>query len=200
MAFQLIDRIAVEDEGEGDAVVCVHGLGGTSNTWTPLAAALVRHRVVRIDLPGSGRSHAAMTGVGAGSGSGSGSGSGIGTGTGTGALSIERMADALQTVCARLGIARAHWLGHLRLRVRFEGHLQPQAGGPFPPVVAECQGPGYLIGALGSFLRVEGTHMRKPIARGRRCDLTTSVGAFEPDRIATNRPSTFLEYGRDDGG
>jgi len=62
MAFQLIDKMAVEDEGEGDAVVCVHGLGGTSNTWTPLMAALSRHRVVRVDLPGSGRSHAAMAG------------------------------------------------------------------------------------------------------------------------------------------
>jgi hypothetical protein len=47
MAFQLIDKIAVEDEGDGDAVVCVHGLGGTSNTWTPLMGALSRHRVVR---------------------------------------------------------------------------------------------------------------------------------------------------------
>ena len=27
MALHLIDRIAVEDEGEGDTVVCVHGLG-----------------------------------------------------------------------------------------------------------------------------------------------------------------------------
>ena len=62
MGFQLVDKIAVEDEGEGDAVVCVHGLGGTSNTWTPLMAALSRHRVVRMDLPGSGRSHAAMSG------------------------------------------------------------------------------------------------------------------------------------------
>ncbi len=90
MGFQLIDKLAVEDEGEGDAVVCVHGLGGSSNTWTPLMAALSRHRVVRIDLPGSGRSHAAMPG----------------------ALSIERMVDALQAVCARLDITRAHWLGH----------------------------------------------------------------------------------------
>jgi 3-oxoadipate enol-lactonase len=56
MSFQLIDRIAVEDEGEGDAVVCVHGLGGSSNSWTPLMPALARYRVVRIDLPGSGRS------------------------------------------------------------------------------------------------------------------------------------------------
>ena len=45
MALHLIDRMAVEDEGEGDAVVCVHGLGGSSNTFTPLMPALARHRV-----------------------------------------------------------------------------------------------------------------------------------------------------------
>ena len=90
MAFQLVDKIAVEDEGDGDAVVCVHGLGGTSNTWTPLMPALARFRVVRMDLPGSGRSHAAMSGP----------------------LSIARWVDAMQTICTRLGIARAHWLGH----------------------------------------------------------------------------------------
>ena len=48
MGFHLIDRMAVEDEGDGDAVVCVHGLGGTSNTFTPLMGALARHRVVRM--------------------------------------------------------------------------------------------------------------------------------------------------------
>ena len=90
MAFQLIDKMAVEEEGDGDAVVCVHGLGGTSNTWTPLMPALARFRVVRMDLPGSGRSHAAMSGP----------------------LSIARWVDAMQTICARLGVARAHWLGH----------------------------------------------------------------------------------------
>ena len=90
MAFQLVDKIAVEDEGDGDAVVCVHGLGGTSNTWTPLMPALARFRVVRMDLAGSGRSHAALTGP----------------------LSVPRWVDAMQTICARLGIIRAHWLGH----------------------------------------------------------------------------------------
>jgi pimeloyl-ACP methyl ester carboxylesterase len=90
MGFQLIDKIAVEDEGDGDVVVCVHGLGGTSNTWTPLMGALSRHRVVRMDLPGSGRSHAALSGP----------------------LSIARWVDAMEAVCSRLGIARAHWVGH----------------------------------------------------------------------------------------
>lgn len=89
MSFQLIDRIAVEDEGEGPAVVCVHGLGGSSNTWTPLMPAMARHRVVRIDLPGSGRSQRAE-----------------------GALTIERYVETLLHACERLKITRAHWVGH----------------------------------------------------------------------------------------
>jgi 3-oxoadipate enol-lactonase len=89
MAFHLIDRIAVDDEGEGPVVVCVHGLGGSSNTFTPLLPALARHRVVRIDLPGSGRSQRVE-----------------------GALSIEGYVDAVLRVCERLNLTRAHWLGH----------------------------------------------------------------------------------------
>ncbi|MDM0104967.1 alpha/beta hydrolase [Variovorax sp. J22R24] len=89
MSFQLIDRIAVEEEGEGPAVVCVHGLGGTSNTWTPLMPALARHRVIRVDLPGSGRSHRAE-----------------------GDLSIARYVETLLDICERLNVSRAHWLGH----------------------------------------------------------------------------------------
>jgi 3-oxoadipate enol-lactonase len=89
MTFHLIDKMAVEDEGEGDAVVCVHGLGGSSNTWTPVMSALARYRVVRIDLPGSGRSAA-----------------------GTAPLSIDRLAEAVLAVCSRLNISRAHLLGH----------------------------------------------------------------------------------------
>lgn len=89
MALYSFDRMVLEDEGEGDAVVCVHGLGGSSNTFTPLMPALARHRVVRVDLPGSGRSQRAE-----------------------GALSIERLADAVQSACARLGLAHAHFIGH----------------------------------------------------------------------------------------
>jgi pimeloyl-ACP methyl ester carboxylesterase len=89
MAFHWVDRMAVEEDGEGPAVVCVHGLGGTSNTWTPVMAALARHRVVRVDLPGSGRSQRVE-----------------------GELSIQRYVDALLETCQRLDIARAHWLGH----------------------------------------------------------------------------------------
>jgi pimeloyl-ACP methyl ester carboxylesterase len=89
MALHLIDRVAVEDEGEGDVVFCVHGLGGSSNTFTPLMPVLTRHRVVRIDLPGSGRSQRAE-----------------------GELTIARFVECVQAVCSGLGIARAHFVGH----------------------------------------------------------------------------------------
>lgn len=89
MTFHLIDRIAVEDEGDGPVVFCVHGLGGSSNTFTPLMPALAHYRVVRVDLPGSARSQRAE-----------------------GELSIERFVEVLLTVCSRLNIARAHWVGH----------------------------------------------------------------------------------------
>ena len=89
MTLHTIDRMAVEDEGTGDPVVCLHGLGGTSNTWTAVMPALARYRVVRIDLPGSGRSHAGST-----------------------PLSIARLVEATRAVCQRLNIGRAHFLGH----------------------------------------------------------------------------------------
>jgi 3-oxoadipate enol-lactonase len=89
MPLHLIDRIAVEDEGEGPVVVCVHGLGGSSNTFTPLMPSLARHRVIRVDLPGSARSQRCE-----------------------GALSIARFVEAMVGICARLNIARAHWIAH----------------------------------------------------------------------------------------
>ena len=89
MTFRWVDRVAVEEEGDGPAVVCIHGLGGSSNTWTPVMPALARHRVVRVDLPGSGRSQRAE-----------------------GELTIGRYVETLMEICTRLDISRAHWLGH----------------------------------------------------------------------------------------
>jgi pimeloyl-ACP methyl ester carboxylesterase len=90
--FHLVGRIAVDIEtptGGGDAALCIHGLGGTSNTWTPLLPALSRLTAVRFDLPGSGRSHKAE-----------------------GALSIDTFVEACLAVLASRNIARAHVLGH----------------------------------------------------------------------------------------
>lgn len=89
MSLHLIERMVAEDEGEGDAVVCIHGLGGSANTFGPLLPALARHRVLRPDLPGSARSQRAE-----------------------GALTIQRYVDAVLAFCDRAGITRAHVLGH----------------------------------------------------------------------------------------
>ena len=89
MSSHYIEGLAVEVEGEGPPVVCLHGLGGTSNTWTPLLKAMRGHRVVRIDLPGSGRS-----------------------GSATDALSIEQMVADVAGVCRRLEVVAAHFVGH----------------------------------------------------------------------------------------
>ena len=59
MTTQLVERMAVELDGQGAPVVLVHGLGGTSNFFTPQVMALAeRYRTIRPDLPGSGRSPA----------------------------------------------------------------------------------------------------------------------------------------------
>jgi len=89
MTLHVFDRVVVEEEGEGDAVVCVHGLGGSTNTFTPLMPALARQRVIRLDLPGSARSHRVE-----------------------GPLTVERFVETLLSVCNRLGVTRAHWIGH----------------------------------------------------------------------------------------
>jgi pimeloyl-ACP methyl ester carboxylesterase len=51
-----VERIAYEVEGAGEPVVMIHGLGGTSNVFTPLLPAFSRHKSIKFDLPGSGRS------------------------------------------------------------------------------------------------------------------------------------------------
>lgn len=98
MAVAWIDRMAVDVRGDGDAVVFVHGLGGTMNAWTPLLPALGRWRCVRPELPGAGRSRQAHA---------------LGSATPhRGELSAEVHAEALLRVCDALGIASAHFVGH----------------------------------------------------------------------------------------
>jgi len=51
-----IGSMVMEVSGDGPAVVMVHGLGGTSNSFQTLLSALDGYRVLRPDLPGAGRS------------------------------------------------------------------------------------------------------------------------------------------------
>lgn len=56
MATTEVQGLTIETEGDGAPVVCIHGLGGSSNNWTPVLAAFEGKKVIRIDLPGSARS------------------------------------------------------------------------------------------------------------------------------------------------
>ncbi|MCP1674816.1 pimeloyl-ACP methyl ester carboxylesterase [Natronocella acetinitrilica] len=89
MTTQLIERMAVELDGEGTAVVMLHGLGGTSNTFTPQMPVLRSgYRVVRPDLPGAGRSRAPDR------------------------SSIGDLVQAVLRMCNVLGVEKAHFVGH----------------------------------------------------------------------------------------
>jgi len=89
MATRLVERMAVEIDGDGDAVLMIHGLGGSSNVWTPVLPAVARMRAIRPDLPGSARSDRV-----------------------DGPLSIERFVQAMLRVAAAAGAERAHVVAH----------------------------------------------------------------------------------------
>jgi len=70
-------------------VLMIHGLGGTSNTFTPVLEAFARHRTIRFDLPGSGRSHRVEA-----------------------PLSLTLYVEKARLVMQRTGLERAHVVAH----------------------------------------------------------------------------------------
>jgi 3-oxoadipate enol-lactonase len=89
MSTQIIERMAVEIDGQGEALVMIHGLGGTSNTFSPQMSLLAsRFRIVRPDLPGSGRSPS------------------------SGPLSIQSFVDSIGRLARVLRAEPAHLAGH----------------------------------------------------------------------------------------
>ena len=146
MSLTWIEGTAVEVHGEGDPVVLVHGLGGTSNTWTPLMGALARRRAIRPDLPGSGRSSKIE-----------------------GPLSIERYVDVVKAVCDRLDVRRAHFAGHslgtivcLHLAARHPELVKSLA--LFGPLLAPPEAARGNIAARGAKARSEGVAGMQAIA------------------------------------
>lgn len=89
MSTQILNHIAVEVSGEGTPLLCIHGLGGSSNTWTPVIPALEGFKVIRVDLPGSGRSPLGKT-----------------------PLSIDLYVETVERVLESLNIDKAHLMAH----------------------------------------------------------------------------------------
>ncbi|MEZ5668974.1 MAG: alpha/beta hydrolase [Alphaproteobacteria bacterium] len=84
-----VGRIRVEVAGDGPAVMMVHGLGGSSNSFQTLMEALGGRRVVRPDVPGSARSPRPA-----------------------GQPDLAGLASALVDLAGTLGIEAMHLVGH----------------------------------------------------------------------------------------
>ena len=82
-------QMTTEVQGAGDVILFVHGLGGTSNVFSPQVGALSRFfECIRPDLPGSGRTGA------------------------DGAFSLPDVADQLADLLKSRGVEKAHVVGH----------------------------------------------------------------------------------------
>src|SRR4051794_10047173 len=89
MTSVALGGIVAEVEGDGFPVIMIHGLGGTSNMFQPQIEALRPCRVIRVDLPGSGRSPVPAE-----------------------MPTFERFAEQVVGVARLLGVAQAHFVGH----------------------------------------------------------------------------------------
>jgi len=89
VSTQVISGLSVEVIGQGRPILCIHGLGGSSNVWSPLLPALEGCQVIRFDLPGSGRSE-----------------------LGSKQLSIDVFVEAVETVLSSLNVDDVDILAH----------------------------------------------------------------------------------------
>lgn len=89
MADFRLGSMVAEVEGDGPAIILIHGLGGSSNSFQPLMASLGGYRAIRPDLPGAGRS-ALRPGL----------------------PGIAGMAAAVEEIAAALSLRKAYLVGH----------------------------------------------------------------------------------------
>jgi len=89
MPSKMAGGIVFDIAGDGEPVVLIHGLGGSSNTFQPLMQVLRNFAVYRPDLPGAGRSPVPME-----------------------AQSIASFAEAVVNGLTELGVPSAHFAGH----------------------------------------------------------------------------------------
>ena len=84
------ERVAYLDEGDGEVILLLHGMAGSSQTWRPVIRPLSRkYRVVAPDLPGHGNSTKPRSDY-----------------------SLGAFAALLRDLCDELGITRATVVGH----------------------------------------------------------------------------------------
>jgi 3-oxoadipate enol-lactonase len=162
-----IDGMAVDARGEGDAILLIHGLGGTMNAWTPLLPALSRYRCVRPELPGAGRSRKAFA---------------LGEATSHGGkISAETHVDALIRVCNALGISRAHVAGH-----SFGSIIGLQLAAKMPSLVKSLS----LFGAMAQPVPQQRENMRARAAAVREQGLFETAQGISDAALSASTKET----------
>ena len=180
MATYFVERVAVEVDqpvgGGGDPILMIHGLGGTSNTWTPLLSATSRFTAIRVDLPGSGRSNRVE-----------------------GALSIGRFVTSCRRILEQRGIERVHVAGHsLGTIVAF--HLAVEAPGLvrslalFGPLLSPPDAARSAIRTRGEKARAEGVPGMQAIADALvQASTSAETKAKRPTAVAFVRESLMRQ-------
>lgn len=177
MTIVWIDRMAVDSRGEGDAIVFVHGLGGSMNFWTPLLPALARYHSVRIELPGAGRSHKAYAMADSSPHGGK--------------LSIASQANAVIRVCEALALTRVHLVGH-SLGTLIAQHVAVNA----PTLVRSLS----LFGALAEPPQALRENMRQRAAMAREqgmFDIAEGISEFALSPSTRETQPVTVAYVRD---
>jgi 3-oxoadipate enol-lactonase len=184
MSLHLVHGVAVEDSGEGPAVICVHGLGGTSNTWSAMQPAFAGYRLIRMDLPGCGRSV-----------------------VDTAQIQVEDMVACLQTICQTLSVDTAQWLGHSMGTIVCQ-HLALSAPRLvkslllFGPLVAPADPAREALrqradkvrqGGLAGLQEVTDSLLNTAVSAHTK-DHNPSAGAFVRESLMRQSPQSYADY------
>src|SRR4051812_20749480 len=89
MSTSVFAGLTTEIDGEGDPIVMVHGLGGSSNTFQPILFALNGYRCIRPDLPGHARSSMPVA-----------------------RITLDLLIQSIVAATKAAAIERAHFVGH----------------------------------------------------------------------------------------
>ena len=169
MTTAAVGPTQLEVDGQGDPIVFVHGLGGTSNTFAAMLDAFAGFRCIRPDLPGSGRSPRPYE-----------------------PLSIATMAVAIGDVLRAMAGAPAHLVGHsmgalVAQHVAAAAPQQVRSLTLFGPIIEPAETARQSLRERAAIARREGMVAVADVATA--AGLSSSTRATSPITVAFVRES-----------